>query len=281
MRDHGPLTVDIFTFFLHKKVYSCAFSLLTLTSLRNLWERLDHLGIGAGVCQEIGLASWLDAQEPGNRLPMGRSALAPPGVKWRAAAASYHAITSFPSAGCADGGNSIESCTTTFLFLRPGNPRRFVVRSPVDSHRAYSLKRTHKYASLGERRCGEMWDRNAQRELCTHQAGISIESIERATGIQAVERVTSHDGRESDLSKSVPINLQCRSWRVQDASQAVGARDKDLWANGGNSSLSQSADAHYCRLTPYATQGVGVEQVPKTRFARDEDEAARQQRWPH
>ena len=30
-------------------------------------ERLDHLGIVAGVCQEIGLAAWLDAQEPGNR----------------------------------------------------------------------------------------------------------------------------------------------------------------------------------------------------------------------
>jgi transposase len=29
--------------------------------------RLDHLGIVAGVCQEIGLAAWLDAQEPGNR----------------------------------------------------------------------------------------------------------------------------------------------------------------------------------------------------------------------
>jgi hypothetical protein len=25
-------------------------------------ERLDHLGIVAGVCQEIGLATWLDAQ---------------------------------------------------------------------------------------------------------------------------------------------------------------------------------------------------------------------------
>ena len=32
-------------------------------------ERLDHLGIVAGVCQEIGLAKWLDAQEPGNRKP--------------------------------------------------------------------------------------------------------------------------------------------------------------------------------------------------------------------
>ena len=31
-------------------------------------ERLDHLGIVAGVCQELGLAAWLDAQEPGNRL---------------------------------------------------------------------------------------------------------------------------------------------------------------------------------------------------------------------
>jgi transposase len=30
-------------------------------------ERLDHLGIVAGVCQEIGLAEWLDVQEPGNR----------------------------------------------------------------------------------------------------------------------------------------------------------------------------------------------------------------------
>ncbi len=30
-------------------------------------ERLDHLGIVAGVCQEIGLAVWLNAQDPGNR----------------------------------------------------------------------------------------------------------------------------------------------------------------------------------------------------------------------
>jgi hypothetical protein len=30
-------------------------------------ERLDHLGIVAGVCQEIGLAAWLDAQEPEHR----------------------------------------------------------------------------------------------------------------------------------------------------------------------------------------------------------------------
>ena len=30
-------------------------------------ERLDHLGIVAGVCREIGLAAWLDAQDPGNR----------------------------------------------------------------------------------------------------------------------------------------------------------------------------------------------------------------------
>jgi transposase len=30
-------------------------------------ERLDHLGTVAGVCQEIGLASWLEAQEPENR----------------------------------------------------------------------------------------------------------------------------------------------------------------------------------------------------------------------
>src|SRR5260221_7971784 len=30
-------------------------------------ERLDHLGIVAGVCQEIGLAAWLDAQDPDHR----------------------------------------------------------------------------------------------------------------------------------------------------------------------------------------------------------------------
>lgn len=30
-------------------------------------ERLDHLGIVAGVCREIGLAEWLDAQEPEKR----------------------------------------------------------------------------------------------------------------------------------------------------------------------------------------------------------------------
>jgi len=30
-------------------------------------ERLDHLGMVAGVCREIGLAEWLDTQEPGKR----------------------------------------------------------------------------------------------------------------------------------------------------------------------------------------------------------------------
>ena len=35
-------------------------------------ERLDHLGIVAGVCQEIGLATWLDAQDRGNRKPRER-----------------------------------------------------------------------------------------------------------------------------------------------------------------------------------------------------------------
>ncbi len=30
-------------------------------------KRLDHLGIVAGVCQEIGLAAWLDAQDPSSR----------------------------------------------------------------------------------------------------------------------------------------------------------------------------------------------------------------------
>ncbi len=37
------------------------------TTERYMNERLDHLGIVAGVCQEIGLAAWLDAQDPGNR----------------------------------------------------------------------------------------------------------------------------------------------------------------------------------------------------------------------
>ena len=30
-------------------------------------ERMDHLGIVAGVCQEIGLAAWLDAQDSTHR----------------------------------------------------------------------------------------------------------------------------------------------------------------------------------------------------------------------
>lgn len=30
-------------------------------------ERLDHLGIVAGICQEIGLATWLDAQDSTHR----------------------------------------------------------------------------------------------------------------------------------------------------------------------------------------------------------------------
>ncbi len=30
-------------------------------------ERLDHLGIVADVCQEIGLAAWLDAHDPTHR----------------------------------------------------------------------------------------------------------------------------------------------------------------------------------------------------------------------
>ena len=35
-------------------------------------ESLDHLGIVAGVCQEIGLAAWLDAPVPGTRKPRER-----------------------------------------------------------------------------------------------------------------------------------------------------------------------------------------------------------------
>ena len=38
-----------------------------LSEERYIDERLDHLGIVAGVCQEIGLAAWLDAQDPMNR----------------------------------------------------------------------------------------------------------------------------------------------------------------------------------------------------------------------
>ena len=37
------------------------------TAENSITERLDHLGIVAGVCQEIGLAAWLDAQDPDNR----------------------------------------------------------------------------------------------------------------------------------------------------------------------------------------------------------------------
>jgi transposase len=37
------------------------------TTDKYLNERLDHLGIVTGVCQEIGLAAWLDAQDPDNR----------------------------------------------------------------------------------------------------------------------------------------------------------------------------------------------------------------------
>ena len=43
-----------------------------MTSEKYTNERLDHLGIVAGVCQEIGLAAWLDAQDPGNRKPRER-----------------------------------------------------------------------------------------------------------------------------------------------------------------------------------------------------------------
>jgi transposase len=37
------------------------------TAERYINERLDHLGIVAGVCQEMGLAAWLDTQDPDNR----------------------------------------------------------------------------------------------------------------------------------------------------------------------------------------------------------------------
>jgi hypothetical protein len=42
------------------------------TTERYVNERLDQLGIVSGVCQEIGLAGWLDAQDPGNRKPRER-----------------------------------------------------------------------------------------------------------------------------------------------------------------------------------------------------------------
>jgi len=41
-------------------------------------ERLDHLGIVAGICREIGLAAWLDAQDEGSheRVRVGTSTVA-------------------------------------------------------------------------------------------------------------------------------------------------------------------------------------------------------------
>src|SRR5207302_4915682 len=49
MRYHDPLTVEIFTFFLPKKIHCCAFSLLAMTSLRNPWESALSLLFGC-VC---------------------------------------------------------------------------------------------------------------------------------------------------------------------------------------------------------------------------------------
>jgi hypothetical protein len=34
---------------------------------RYINDRLDYVGVVAGVCQEIGQAAWLDAPEPTNR----------------------------------------------------------------------------------------------------------------------------------------------------------------------------------------------------------------------
>src|SRR5258708_26634916 len=100
--------------------------------------------------------------------------------------------------------------------------------SSRDSHCAHSLKRTHKNASLGERRRGKVWNRKAQRELCTHQAGVDIESIEGATGIKAVKRVTPPDGREVYLWTRLPINGPLRSCWGLDPSQAAGAGNEAL-----------------------------------------------------
>src|SRR5258705_13628725 len=38
---------------------------------RYLVEHLSHLGMLAEVCREIGVATWLDQQEPGNRQQVG------------------------------------------------------------------------------------------------------------------------------------------------------------------------------------------------------------------
>ena len=47
-------------------------------------ERLDHRGIVAGFCQEIGSGAWLDAQYPTNRqiVSVG-TATASVGLNWR------------------------------------------------------------------------------------------------------------------------------------------------------------------------------------------------------
>jgi hypothetical protein len=45
---------------------------------RYVVEHLNHLGIVAAVCREIGVADWLDQQEPGNRqfVSMGTATVA-------------------------------------------------------------------------------------------------------------------------------------------------------------------------------------------------------------
>src|SRR5258708_39582306 len=112
--------------------------------------------------------------------------------------------------------------------FRWGMPRSFLVRSSGESYRTHSLVRTYKNASPGDRGGGKVWNRKAQRELCTHQAGVDIESIEGATGIKAVKRVTPPDGREVYLWTRLPINGPLRSCWGLDPSQAAGAGNEAL-----------------------------------------------------
>jgi hypothetical protein len=42
---------------------------------RYIVEHLNHLGIVAEVCREIGVAAWLDQQDPGSRQPVSASVM--------------------------------------------------------------------------------------------------------------------------------------------------------------------------------------------------------------
>src|SRR5215469_8147715 len=108
----------------------------------------------------------------------------------------------------------------------------------------------------------------------------SIKRVERTCRIQTVDRVTSNNGRASDLRRGSPAQAQVRSRPDHDLTQPIAAGHEYLRAKRGSPTIG-TANMLYLSLATYTTQCISVEQIAQAGLAICKDQSSRQENRSH